>query len=68
MQHIVVDGVHYLTAGTGCESNAAVVNPETIFARILSGFSGPDCPTTLQIEFIDETGRSLHTADIPAAA
>ncbi len=69
MQHIVVDGVHYLTAGTGCKSNDAAAISGTVFARNSLGFLKAGLSAAaMHIEFVDESGRTLHAADIAAAA
>lgn len=69
MQHVVVDGVHYLTIGTGCESNVAAAISGTVFAKNSLGFLKAELSAAaLQIEFVDEAGQTLHAASIAAVA
>jgi acid phosphatase len=66
LEHIAVDGVHYITCGAGSATSAVVTPPAGQFASDHHGFItvqlGAD---TLRFECIDDTGATLYGASIP---
>jgi acid phosphatase len=65
MEHIAVDGVHYITCGAGSATSPVVTPPAGQFASDHHGFMtvqlGAD---TLRLACIDDTGATLYTANI----
>lgn len=67
LQHIVRDGVHYMTVGAGCETDAAHAVTGTEYFSSTTGFlAGRTVKDALRLEFVDSAGQSLHSADIAA--
>jgi tartrate-resistant acid phosphatase type 5 len=66
LQHIAVDGVHYLTCGAGAKTRPTAAIDGTFFAGSRLGFmAGMFGPEALGIAFVDEAGDILHRASIP---
>jgi tartrate-resistant acid phosphatase type 5 len=69
LQHIAVDGVHYLTCGAGAKTRPTMTIEGTLFAESRRGFmAGMFGPEALGIVFVDEAGDILHKASIPLFA
>lgn len=67
LQHIQVDGVHYLTSGSGFETRPVASEAGTVFAADSLGFIDAQFNRGgLAIEFIDAAGVSLHSFEITA--
>jgi tartrate-resistant acid phosphatase type 5 len=69
LEHIAVDGVHYITCGAGSSTTSVVTPPPGQFASDHHGFM------TMRLEahglgfaFIDDSGATLHQAVIPRQA
>jgi acid phosphatase len=69
LQHIAVDGVHYLTCGAGAKTRQTTTIDGTLFAVSGLGFmAGMFGREALGIVFVDEAGNILHKASIPLFA
>jgi acid phosphatase len=66
LQHVVRDGVHYLTSGAGARTRSSGSIVGTRFSSDSLGFiSARLRPEALSIEFINERGESLYSSEIP---
>ena len=69
MQHIVVDGVHYLTTGSGSKTRSTQAIAGTLFAASALGFMDVEATDeALTFAFVDDSGAVVHRAAIPAGA
>lgn len=69
LQHILIDGVHYLTSGAGSKARPAGKIEGSLFSAGELGFlSATLSSKAMQIDFIDGAGTPLHTAIIWATA
>jgi acid phosphatase len=69
LEHIVVDGVHYITCGAGSATSPVVTPPPGQFASDHHGFMTMRLEAeALGFSFIDDTGATLYQADIPRRA
>lgn len=66
LQHIVVDGIHYLTSGAGASARRSGNIAGTQFAAAKLGFlSIRLSPEKAALSFLDTGGNALHAAEIP---
>ncbi len=66
LEHIVVDGVHYITCGAGSETAPVVTPPPGQFASDHHGFMTMRLEAeALGFSFVDDTGVMLYRASIP---
>ena len=67
LEHVVVEGTHYLTSGAGSRPKGAKIIEGTRFlvADRLGFMTARLAPAAMEIEFIDEQGISLYRAIIP---
>lgn len=69
LQHIVVDGVHYLTSGAGCDTRRTSAIAGTRFAQSHLGFLTMSLTATGMIAtFVGDNGEQLYSAEIPFQA
>jgi len=69
LEHIEVDGLHYLTSGAGAETRAAQAGPGSLFAASELGFLEASLRREeLLVRFIGADGGALHEAVIPRVA
>ncbi|MFI4983264.1 MAG: purple acid phosphatase family protein [Nevskiales bacterium] len=69
LEHIVVDGVHYITCGAGSETSPVVTPPAGQFASDHHGFMTVQLAAdTLRFACIDDTGATLYQADVQRTA
>lgn len=69
LEHVAVNGVHYLTSGGGCAPEAVTPIGGTRFAHGGLGFLHARlAPDELAVEFFDEKAASLYRAVIPVNA
>jgi tartrate-resistant acid phosphatase type 5 len=68
LQHIIVNGIHYLTSGAGSKPRSTGKIAGTLFSSSKPGFLRASLsPTAMDIAFIDASGESLHTATVALA-
>lgn len=69
LQHIAVDGVHYLTCGSGAEARPSGRLPTTFFSGATLGFiAAMLTPDRLTVFFINAEGEAIYKAAIPVVA
>ncbi|MEI9998449.1 MAG: tartrate-resistant acid phosphatase type 5 family protein, partial [Verrucomicrobiota bacterium] len=69
LQHLRSNDLHFLISGGGSEHRPVLPIPETQFARPASGFALASVRAhEMQVRFIDDQGRVLHTAEIARGA
>ena len=69
LEHIVVDGVHYITCGAGSATSPVVTPPPGQFASDHHGFMTMRLEAeALGFSFIDDAGATLYQASIPRRA
>lgn len=69
LQHIVVDGVHYLTSGGGAEPREVEAASGSLFARSTLGFLAATLTRTeFSFSFVGVDARPMYQAVIPNAA
>jgi tartrate-resistant acid phosphatase type 5 len=69
LQHVVVDGVHYITCGAGSATTPVVPAPPGQFSSDHHGFMTMRLEAeALGFRFIDDTGATLFQASIPRQA
>ena len=69
LQHIVVNGIHYLTSGAGSDPRPTGKISGTLFASSEPGFLRAILsPADMDIAFINASGRSLYTATVELAS
>jgi acid phosphatase len=69
LEHVVADGVHYLTSGGGSAETAVRTIDGTRFSRSTLGFIGARLTADeLAVEFFDADADSLYKAAIPRNA
>jgi tartrate-resistant acid phosphatase type 5 len=69
MQHILVDGVHYLVSGSGSKTRSTGKIDSTLFAASELGFlNGTLISGRLEVRFIGIDGAVLHSAAIAVIA
>lgn len=67
LQHISVDGIHYLTSGAGARLRPAGRLQETVFAASRLGFLVATVTAeSMEIAFVDSDNAVLHEASIAA--
>ena len=65
LQHIIIDGIHFITSGAGSEVRQTGQRAGLIFAADRLGFVEARFRSRgLTIEFIDSDGASLHSTEI----
>ncbi|WP_072392674.1 tartrate-resistant acid phosphatase type 5 family protein [Hyphomicrobium sp. CS1GBMeth3] len=66
LQHIIVDGVSYLTCGSGAEAHPAAHSAESTFSAAVPGFMVVKMtPSAILVTFLDSQARVLYRATIP---
>jgi acid phosphatase len=69
LEHLAVDGVHYITCGAGSATSRVVTPPPGQFASDHHGFMTMRLEAaSLGFSFIDDTGATLYQASIPCLA
>ncbi len=69
LEHIAVDGVHYITCGAGSATISVVTPPPGQFASDHHGFMTMRLDAgALDFDFIDDSGVTLYRARIPRQA
>lgn len=69
LQHIVVNGIHYLTSGAGSKTRPTGKITGTLFSSSDPGFLRASLsPADMDIAFISANGQSLYTATVELAA
>jgi tartrate-resistant acid phosphatase type 5 len=69
LEHIVVDGVHYITCGAGSATSPVVTPPQGQFASDHHGFMTMRLEAEgLGFSFIDDVGATLYRTNIPRRA
>jgi acid phosphatase len=69
LQHLQVGRLHLLLSGGGSEHRPVLTIPESRFSRSSSGFAVASLRAdAMQVRFIDDKGKLLHTAIVPRAA
>ena len=69
LQHIVVDGVHYIGCGAGANARPTSMITGSRFASDHPGFfSGQIAGDTLRFAFIGDAGETLYRAEAPVRA
>jgi acid phosphatase len=69
LEHIAVDGVHYITCGAGSATSPVVTPPPGQFASDHRGFMTVRLEAeALGFSFIDDAGATLYQANIPRRA
>ena len=69
MQHLVVDGIHYLTCGAGATLRPSGHTNYTVFSKECLGFLEASVTAhSLDISFRDSAGTVLHTASLSRPA
>lgn len=65
LQHIVVNGIHYLTSGAGSKPRSTGKITGTLFSSREPGFLRTSLsPADMNIAFISASGQALHTATV----
>ena len=65
LQHIVVNGIHYLTSGAGSKPRPTGKITGTLFSSSEPGFLRARLsPADMEIAFINASGQSLYTATV----
>jgi tartrate-resistant acid phosphatase type 5 len=65
LQHIRVDGVHYLTSGSGSDTAQVASTADTLFRSETLGFlAGTVSESGMTVEFFDARSRSLYRTDL----
>jgi tartrate-resistant acid phosphatase type 5 len=65
LQHIVADGVHYVTVGSGSKTRATHQTKRTVFAASELGFlSARLARDAMEVAFVSAGGKTLHAATI----
>jgi acid phosphatase len=68
LQHLKAGGVTLILSGGGSEHRPVFAIPETRFSRSASGFALASLrPHEMQVRFVDDKGRQLHTAVVARA-
>jgi acid phosphatase len=66
LQHISVDGIHYLTSGAGAQTRPTGAIDGTIFSAAQLGFIAAMLgPEAMAVAFVNDSGEMLHVASIP---
>jgi acid phosphatase len=69
LEHIAVDGVHYITCGAGSATSRVVTPPSGQFASDHHGFMTMHLDANaLAFSFIDDGGATLYRAQVPRRA
>ena len=69
LQHIVVDGIHYVTCGTGADARPTSVVDGSLFAASRLGFmAGVLTPKELSFAFMSDGGETIYRSAIPRRA
>lgn len=69
LQHIVVDGVNYLTSGGGAEPREVEAASGSLFCRSTLGFMAVTLTkTAFSFSFVGVDGQPMYEAEIPKAA
>ena len=69
LEHIAVDGVHYITCGAGSATSAVVTPPPDQFASDHHGFMTVRLEAgAMAFSFIDDGGTTLYQAHVPRQA
>jgi tartrate-resistant acid phosphatase type 5 len=68
LQHIVVDGVHYLTSGAGAEPRTVEAASGSLFSRSTLGFMAATLTkTAFSFSFVGADGQPMYEATVPNA-
>ena len=66
LQHVTVNGIHYLTSGAGAEAKPVAPIDGTRFAANSLGFlTAKISRNSVDIRFVNEQGHALYTARLP---
>jgi acid phosphatase len=66
LQHILADGIHYLTSGAGAQVRPVAQVEGTLFALARLGFMTASLAADgMDLRFVSDSGRILHSATIP---
>jgi acid phosphatase len=69
LQHLQAGNVTLIISGGGSEHLPVFIIPESKFSRACSGFALASLrPHEMQVRFIDDQGKLLHTAVVPRVA
>lgn len=65
LQHIIVDGVSYLTCGAGAEARPAAHPERAAFSSAVPGFMAVKMmPSAIQLTFLDDQAHALYEATL----
>jgi len=66
LQHIFAGGIHYLTSGAGAQARPVAAIEGTRFAQSRLGFMTATLTSeAMDLRFVNDSGRILHSATIP---